>query len=95
MDEQEVRERGYATNMEKWWFLYKDGGELLQSLIRSKLSSKESKELEQANKSRDAVKIVRLMNQTWWRLPDSPNTQHLPCFGLLCDLCSDFPHGVE
>lgn len=45
---------------------------------------------------RDAESLHRILNETWWGIPESSDCWSLPKFGLLCDLCSDFPNdGTE
>lgn len=45
--------------------------------------------LEEAHRTSDHAKVTKLLNAVWWRLPDIPEIHRLPCFYLLCDICSE------
>lgn len=46
-------------------------------------------ELKEANTKIDHCKVLKLLNHAWWRLPDVPQIHQLPCFHLVCDICSE------
>lgn len=44
---------------------------------------------------RDPVYLNRIFNQTWFGMPESMESRREPGFGVLCDLCSEFPDDIE
>lgn len=45
----------------------------------------------QARANRDAETLHRIFNEVWFGAPESRSVFAEPCFGLLCDLCSEYP----
>lgn len=55
-------------------------------------------EFDDAATKRDATTLVKLLNQTWFGVPESYESRSLPGFFVLCDLCSEswvFNEGEE
>jgi hypothetical protein len=46
-------------------------------------------EFDEATRTRDYATLVRLLNATWFGIPESSEAQTLPGFRDLCDLCSE------
>jgi len=42
-----------------------------------------------ALQKQDGLTIVRLLNETWFGIPESTECWNLEGFGVLCDLCSE------
>ena len=42
--------------------------------------------------SQDIEYLIRILNGTYFGIPESLSAHALPGFGVLCDLCSDFPN---
>lgn len=45
--------------------------------------------------SKDIERIVNILNETWFGMPESSAIHNEPGFYVLCDLCSDFPDDIE
>lgn len=43
-----------------------------------------------AKENRDGETLHRIFNETWFGAPESRDVFYEPCFGLLCDLCSEY-----
>ncbi len=44
---------------------------------------------------RDPLYLNRVFNDTWFGMPESMEVRYEPGFGVLCDLCSEFPDDIE
>lgn len=89
--EEEALTRGYARTRKEWWFLLNHHWTKLNRLARAYLKPKDMTVLDKGMKEKDAITVYLSLQRTWDNLPDSPAIQRLPGFGILCDLCSDFP----
>ena len=85
-------ESGYAKNMDEWWFLVDHHWSDLRMLFQIYLTDKEVEKVDVVKEERGAVALYTLLHLVWDGLPDNYLVQSLPGFGVLCDLCSDFPY---
>lgn len=67
--------------------------ENLCELERKRITEKNTKdpieEFDLAASNKDHETLVRLLNQTWFGVPESTGCWSIPSFGVLCDLCSE------
>ena len=62
-------------------------GEVVRNVIRSNAKQSGLEIFDAAAKSKDAPKLIRILNEAWFGLPESMSSHSLPGFGSLCDLC--------
>ena len=89
--EEQVFLRGYARTREEWWYLLNRHWTCLSRLTETYLNQKEQDILARAIKNESAEAAWLQLQKTWERLPDRGWVRRIPGFGILCDLCSDFP----
>lgn len=90
MNEEDVLERGYAKTREEWWFLVDKNWGDLHSII-ARFAPGNGKGAAKVKEDRDAVTLYNYLNAAWYRAPDKKWIHSIPGWGMLCDLCSDFP----
>ena len=94
MDKQKVLRRGYAETREEWWFLLNNSWSPLFGIIGRFLPGKQAA-AEKARKAEKAEDLYMILQKAWDAAPDKPWIHELKGWGLLCDLCSDFPEKEE
>jgi len=91
VNEKEVLKRGYAKNLDEWWFLVTHyWGDLLGFLQR--LGPEKLVGAKRAFENKEARNMHGYLHKAWEALPDHPSIHAMPGFYSLCDLCSDFPY---
>jgi hypothetical protein len=61
--------------------------EVVRSDIRKKATELGVARFDQAVESRNAEMLVRVLNETWFGMPETMSVRSEPGFGVLCDLC--------
>ncbi len=90
----EVIERGYAKNMKEWWILVDHHWNDLYEIVK-RYAGKFSADAERAKLKRDSKKLLSILNEAWFATPDIQTIHSIPGWGVLCNLCSDFPYSEE
>ena len=85
-----VLKRGHANNEEEWWFLVDHHWNDLHSIINRFAGSYSAGALK-AKADRNKHKLYSIFNEAWFDAPDSPTLHSIPGWGIMCDLCSEFP----
>lgn len=69
-----------------------------KAIVDSGINPSPVEEFDRAIASNDHNALIRLLNQTWFGIPESYDSRELPGFFPLCDLCSEswvFEEGDE
>lgn len=90
MNKEEVLKRGYAKTVEEWWFLVDDQWDNLVGII-ARFTPKNLGKMRKAKEEKQCDSMLSILNEAWFKAPDSPLIHSIPGWGRLCDLCSDFP----
>lgn len=70
------------------------GAEALCELEREKIRKKKQPDLYEAYQEKNCIEINHICNDTWWGIPESVACRYERGFGVLCDLCSEFPDDI-
>jgi len=76
-------------SQETWWDYWHQQKDVVLDIIYSTVPQDQTKDLESWEETKDWEKLVALLNEAWWRLPDRPYIHSLPGFNPLCYLCSE------
>lgn len=87
----EVIKRGYAQDLKEWWLLVDHHWNDLDGIIHSYAIGSAQDAL-RAKLKRSPEKLWKILNEAWFNAPDNATIHKMPGWGILCDLCSEYPH---
>lgn len=89
------------TNKEEWWQALNENWDQLIGILyqfipmsqyidyRQNMTDKPMGQIIENLKQNQDSEIVRYLNAAWASAPDHISIHKIPCWGLLCDLCSE------
>jgi len=72
----------------EWWSLLKQYRPELEDIIK-RFSPEYSISFGNAIGRHDSSMLLTIMNDAWWKAPDSPEIHRIPGWSALCSLCSE------
>ena len=78
-------------NISDWWELLLTTENTLADIIQ-KFYPSAVNNFHKACRAKQDSEVYRIIHEVWFRVPDKQWIHSISGWGILCDLCSEYPH---